>query len=229
MSEDQFFFTSFEQLRAEVVQCRRCPRLVGFRENVPPKPKFQNQAFWRKPVPGFGDPQAWLLILGLAPSPDGGNRTGRIFTGDQTGVFLMKMLYQAGFSNQPTSESIHDGLKLKGCFMTAAVKCVPPLHKPTSSECLNCSQYYQNELYLLKNLKVVLALGKVAFDAYIKHVIAQGIKVGKVSFEHGAYYDWAGVPAVYCSYHPSPQNTNTGKLTETMFIDLLKKIKSSSN
>ncbi len=223
-------FESFEALNSCVIKCRLCPRLVDYREHVLPKPKFQHEIYWRKPIPGFGDPKAWLLLTGLAPSPDGGNRTGRIFTGDATGRFLMKMLYQAGFANQPICESAKDGLILKDCYLTAAVKCVPPLHKPTPQECRNCAQYYHNEVYLLKNLKAVLALGRLAFDAYLQYAKMQGFSTRNMPFRHGAKYQWGDrVPALYASYHPSPQNTNTGKLSEEMLLTLLEQIRAQSS
>lgn len=193
---------------------------MAFRESVPARTSFAAQEHWRRPVPGFGDQDGSLLILGLAPSAVGGNRTGRIFTGDGTGVFLMKMLYLAGFASQPTSEHINDGLKLKKCYLTASVKCVPPKNLPTPQEFATCSQYLAEEFRLLKNLKVVLALGALATKSYTDF-----LKTDKVAFVHGKKYDFPGKPPLYCSYHPSPQNTNTGKLTEKMFLELLHEIK----
>ena len=212
-------------LREEVVSCRLCPRLVEFRETVPPRAAFEDQTYWRKPVPGFGDPKAWLMITGLAPAADGGNRTGRVFTGDPTGRFLYKALYQMGFANQPTSESIDDGLVLNGCYLTAAVKCVPPDNKPLRQEFLNCSRYYHRELNLLTHVKCVLALGRLAFEAYVHDIKLKGAEVRPMKFSHGVHYEPPGFPAVYASYHPSPRNTNTGTLTEKMFLDLLSTIK----
>jgi len=217
--------TGFKILREEVISCRLCPRLVLFRENVPPRAAFKDQAYWRKPVPGFGDPKAWLLITGLAPAADGGNRTGRIFTGDATARFLLKALYCQGFANQPTSESIDDGLILKGCYMTAAVKCVPPNNKPIRQEILNCSRYYHRELHLLSHVKCILALGRLAFEAYIHYLKSQEAETRHLKFSHGAYFEIDGFPSLYASYHPSPQNTYTGKMTEKMFLDLLGTIK----
>lgn len=212
-------------LREEIIHCRLCPRLVDFRENVPPRPAFQDQVYWRKPVPGFGDPNGWLLMTGLAPAAHGGNRTGRIFTGDLSARFLMKGLYQSGFANQPNSDSIDDGLKLNGCYITASVKCVPPANKPTRQEFLNCSRYYQNELGLLKNVSKVLVLGKLAFDAFIFYAKSRGFSTKNVVFFHGARYQIGTLPTLYCCYHPSPRNTNTGRLTEKMLLDLLNFIK----
>ncbi len=208
-------------LREEVVACRRCPRLVAFRESVAPKAPYQDQPYWRRPVPGFGDPNAWLLIIGLAPAPQGGNRTGRIFTGDLTARFLMPALFKQGFANQPTSESLEDGLQLQGCYMTAAVKCVPPQNKPSSEECRNCSGYLHRELAILRSVDSVLALGRLAFEAYFAFVKQQGVAIQRPPFKHGGIFPMPGFPTLYASYHPSPQNTNTGILTASMFQKVL--------
>lgn len=218
-------FSSLGALNECVVDCRMCKRLVQYREEVPPRKSFEDEVYWRRPVPGFGDKQAWLLITGLAPSAHGGNRTGRIFTGDESGKFLFNALYKEGFANQPISESIDDGLKLTGCYITAAVKCTPPEHKPTKEEFSNCSVYYRNELRLLKKVTAILALGKLAFDAYLSYAQTLGVSTRNVVFKHGARYGLEGLPTLYASYHPSPQNTHTGKMTEDMFRRLLKKIK----
>lgn len=212
---------SFKLLNEEIIGCRLCPRLVQFRENAPSRSPYPETTYWRKPVPGFGDPKAWLLIIGLAPAPQGGNRTGRIFTGDKTAQFLMKALYRHGFANHPFSESTADGLILTGCYLTAAVKCVPPLNRPIRQEVLNCSRYSIRELQFLTQLTSVLALGKLAFDAYVHDTIKQKVIQ---PFKHGGIYPMEGFPRLYASYHPSPQNTNTGKLTETMFDELLQAI-----
>lgn len=222
-------YSSLETLRKDIISCRLCPRLVEYRENVLPKKAFINEPHWRKPVPGYGDPNAWLMITGLAPAAEGGNRTGRIFTGDKTSQFLAKALYDTGFANQPVSESKEDGLELSGCYLTAAVKCLPPQHRPTSEEILNCNCYYQNELRLLRNLSHVLVLGKVAFDAFVLATQARarawaGGTSKPIQFAHGAHYQIEGLPMLYASYHPSPRNTNTGTLTEKMFQELLSKI-----
>lgn len=219
------FFNSLEKLEECVVNCRLCPRLVAYRESVTPKKGYENQDYWKRPVPGFGDPHAWLLITGLAPSAHGGNRTGRIFTGDQSGKFLFNALYKEGLANQPTSDSIDDGLQLKGCFITAAVKCAPPHNKPTSKEFSNCSSYYHNEHHLLKKVTHVLALGKLAFDAYLEYARKQGASTRGVRFVHGASYAFEGLPILWGSYHPSPQNTQTGKLSEAMFRSVLRAVK----
>jgi uracil-DNA glycosylase len=215
---------SWKKLRETIIRCRKCPRLVDYRETVPAKTAFADQKYWRKPVPGFGDHQAWLLILGLAPAADGGNRTGRIFTGDGTGRFLFKSLYEMGFANQLTSESIDDGLVLQGCYLTAAVKCLPPKHKPTRQECINCHSYLTQEVRMLKQLKAVLALGHFAFEAYLLTLKEEGISTKGLTFKHGASYKLDNGLKLYCSYHPTPRNVNTGTLTEKMFLDLLQKI-----
>lgn len=218
-------FSSWTALQHEVVSCYRCPRLVAFREQVEARKSFENDNYWRKPVSGFGDPNAWLLITGLAPAAHGGNRTGRLFTGDLSSKFLFNALHEVGLSNHPYSEHRGDGLELYGCYMTAVVKCVPPKDKPIRQEVLNCNCYYQNELFLLKNVSHILALGKLAFDTYRLTLRLQGQKIPNGKFAHGQHYDFKNGPTVYASYHPSPQNTNTGKLTQKMFVDLLNAIK----
>lgn len=217
-------FTIFNLLREQVVRCRLCPRLVAYRELAPPRASYKEEVYWRKPVPGFGDPNAWLIILGLAPSAQGGNRTGRIFTGDESGRFLIKSLYQVGLANQPTSETMHDGLKLKGCYLTAAVKCVPLNNKPLREEFQNCSRYFANEFFLLDKTQAVLALGQFAFWNYIVFLKSQGVNMTTQAFLHGKKIEYTGWPALYTSYHPSPQNTYTKKLTEKSFQQLLTQI-----
>lgn len=213
---------SFEALNNKIVVCTRCPRLVQFRQQVPFRKHYADEAGWRRPVSGYGDTKAWLLIVGLAPSVEGANRTGRIFTGDGSARFLIRALYKAGFATQPTSEQRDDGLKLKGCYLTPAVKCVPPQHHPLKEEFINCSSYFENEIFLLKSLRTVLALGKLAFDSYQNFLIRQGVLQKLHPFSHGATLKCPGWPTLFASYHPSPQNTNTGKLTEEMFLSLLR-------
>lgn len=225
MEKDLSQQLTFDLLNETVIVCARCPRLVKHREEAPVKKEFQTETYWRKPVPGFGDPHAKLLILGLAPSSQGGNRTGRIFTGDGSGAFLIKMLYQVGWANQPTSLHQNDGLKLIGCYLTAAVKCVPPGNKPLPGEFANCHPYFENEFYLLKKVKAVLALGQLAFNTYKKFLIQNAHVSLFEPFAHGARIFCPGWPTLFGSYHPSPQNTNTGKLTEAMFLTLLNRIK----
>lgn len=199
---------AWEELTERIVTCRKCPRLVAFREEV----KVQGPA-WRKPVPGFGDPRAWLLIVGLAPSAQGGNRTGRVFTGDPSGRFLMKALHAEGFASQARCESADDGLELLGCYLTAAVKCVPPQNLPTKEEFRACRPYLDEEWKNLKEVRTILALGRAAFELF-----------GGKNFAHGARLE--GAVPVYASFHPSPQNTYTGKLTHEMLCALLRRIRS---
>jgi uracil-DNA glycosylase family 4 len=220
-------FDSLAEMRETLVKCRRCKRLVAFREEAPVKKAFEKETYWRRPVSGFGDEKGWLLILGLAPSAQGGNRTGRIFTGDASARFLFHALYREGFASQPESEKLGDGLKLKGCYVTAAVKCVPPQNKPDAEECFNCSEYLWNELHLLKGIKRVLVLGKFALDAYRFYLKSHGAQVPKMVFKHGGRCMIEGFPSVYMSYHPSPQNTQTGKLTEKMFCEVLQELRDS--
>lgn len=220
-------YTSLEALKVIVEDCRLCKRLVRYRETVEPKPQYKDQSYWRRPVAGFGDPDSYLFILGLAPAAHGGNRTGRVFTGDESGNFLIKLLYKAGYANQDTSLSRDDGLVFTHCYLTAAVKCAPPLNKPTQKECDTCSQYWHNELRLLKKVTSVLVLGKFAFDAFCSYAKLQGHCTKNVHFKHGAIYPFPGLATLYVSYHPSPRNTNTGKLTAEMFLDLLDLIQNS--
>lgn len=215
---------NFSELNRKIICCELCPRLVTFRKNVHP-----GEEGWRRPVPGFGDPNAFLLILGLAPSAQGGNRTGRIFTGDLSAKFLIETLFKAGLTNQPTSESGEDGLRLFGCYMTAIVKCVPPKNLPLPQERKNCARYLAQELNLLTSLKAVLALGKVAFDTYLRFVKQVEKVQEKHSFSHGVKCLFEKMPPLYGSYHPSPQNTHTKKLTQKMLLDLLHRIKKDTS
>ena len=211
-----------------MVDCRRCPRLVRYREEVArtKRKEFLDWDYWGRPIPGFGDPNASLLIVGLAPAAHGGNRTGRVFTGDRSGDFLYKALYKTGLANQPTSLSQDDGLKLKGAYVTAAVKCAPPDNKPTADETSNCFGYLAGEIDSLKNLNTILCLGQFAFNAVMRTIRSKyNLPKSSGSFGHGRILRFGGgIPAVICSYHPSPRNTNTGKLTEKMFLNVLQRI-----
>ena len=209
----------------KIIRCRLCPRLVAYRENVKPRASYASQEYWRKPVPGYGDLSGRVLILGLAPASHGGNRTGRIFTGDASSRFLVKALYAAGFANQPISESRDDGLSYRDCYVTAALKCSPPGDKPTSKEFANCSPYLEQEISLLVNVRAVIALGAMAFRSYLDYLGRRGINVRGLIFSHGRSYSFEGLPRLYASYHPSPRNTNTGKLTQRMLAGLLKKVR----
>ena len=218
-----------ERLNKTIVHCRKCPRLVRWREEVGKQPprRYQGQAYWAKPLPGFGDPKARLLIVGLAPAAHGGNRTGRIFTGDQSGNWLYEALYKFGFANQPDSVHRNDGLKLKDCYITAAVRCAPPANKPAKDEFERCHPYLVRELGLLKNIRVVLALGKIAFDSFLKAYQENGglLPKPRPQFCHGGSVQLRPGLMLIASYHPSQQNTFTGKLTREMFQSVFKTAK----
>ncbi len=219
---------SLEQLNEEIVHCRKCPRLVEYREKVAREKRraYRDWEYWGRPVPGFGDPGAKLLILGLAPAAHGGNRTGRVFTGDRSGDFLYRALYRAGFANQPGSTRRDDGLKLKDVYIAAAVRCAPPANKPLPSELSNCRPYFEAELRLIRP-RVILALGSIAMRAYLG-TIKEGGEIESFSafpFRHGESYRLPGeLPRLFASYHPSQQNTFTGKLTEAMLVRVLRDI-----
>ena len=216
-------------LESEVVRCRRCPRLVDHREGVAPRASFAGQRYWMKPVPGFGDINGRLLIIGIAPAAHGGNRTGRVFTGDSSGRFLVRALHSAGFASQSTSEFRGDGLVYDDCFVTAAVKCAPPGDRPTSEEFVNCSPYLDEEIRLMRNLKSVLVLGALSFKAYVGHVRRLGYATSISKFEHGHRYRLSGGPLLYASYHPSPRNTYTGLLSHKMLVSVLRRIRADFN
>ena len=187
--------------------------------------QFVDWSYWGKPLPGFGDRTGRLLILGLAPAAHGGNRTGRMFTGDGSAQFLMAELYKFGFANQPTSVSADDGLRLRDAYMTAVVRCAPPRNKPTTKEIQTCRRYWVEELRFLSNVRVVLALGRVAFDTYVKFLKERGLRTKGLKFYHGALFTLPyPYPALAASYHPSRQNTQTRRLTKPMFDDVLRKI-----
>ena len=212
-------------LNAEVVACTRCPRLVEYREMIAREKRraYRDCEYWGKPVPGFGDPNARVLIMGLAPGAHGSNRTGRPFTGDASGKFMYPVLYETGFSNQPNATDRNDGLKLKDLYITAAARCAPPDNKPLPQELANCASYLDRELEGLKRLKVVVALGKIGFDAYLNYLKRRGLLASRKEFVflHGAQYKADG-KTLLASYHPSNQNTQTGKLTRAMFVGIFK-------
>lgn len=208
--------SGFEQLNRELIECRRCPRLVAWREQVAREKRaaFRHETYWGRPVPGFGDPAARLLILGLAPAAHGGNRTGRVFTGDRSGDWLFASLWRTGFANQPTSVSRDDGLALSDCYVTAPVKCAPPDNKPLPAERDNCAPWLARELALLApTLRVVVALGSYAWDIALRHL---GPVRPKPRFSHGAEAPLPEGRVLLGSFHVSQQNTSTGKLTEPM-------------
>ena len=214
------------QLNREVVACTRCPRLVEYREKIAREKRraYLDWDYWGKPVPGFGDPTARVLVLGLAPGAHGSNRTGRPFTGDASGKFMYPILYEDGFSNQPHATDRKDGLVLKNLYITAAVRCAPPDNKPLPQELANCAPYLDREMDGLKNVKVVVALGKIGFEAYLNYLKHRGLLQSKKPylFQHGAAYKMADGKTLLASYHPSNQNTQTGKLTRQMFAAIFK-------
>lgn len=218
-------------LRAEVIACRACPRLVACRERIARERKreFRAEEYWGRPVPGFGDPRARLVVIGLAPAAHGSNRTGRVFTGDRSAGFLVRGLFEAGFANQPTSTHRGDGLHYRDLYLTAAVRCVPPDNRPTPQERARCAPFLEREFRMLPEARAYLALGGFAWDATLATAAAvHGVPTPSVAFGHGACAPLgAGRPLVWASYHPSPQNTNTGKLTGAMFADLLQRIRAS--
>ncbi len=211
-------------LNREVVACTRCPRLVEYREQVAREKRraYRDCEYWGKPVPGFGDPEARVLVMGLAPGAHGSNRTGRPFTGDASGKFMYPVLYETGFANQPGSTDCNDGLKLKNLYITAAVRCAPPDNKPLPQELAECSTFLDREIAGLTNLRVIVALGKIGFDAYLNHVKRRGLIASKKTyiFKHGASYRLPDGKTLLASYHPSNQNTQTGKLTRKMFVEI---------
>jgi uracil-DNA glycosylase len=212
-----------------MVACRACPRLVAWREEVArvKVKRFADWTYWARPVPGFGDPAARLVIVGLAPAAHGGNRTGRMFTGDRSGDFLYASLYRAGFANQPESVRRDDGLALRDAFIVAPCRCAPPANWPTADELRRCSVWLDSEIDLLPNVQVVLALGAVGWDAALAHLGRRGIAVPRPRprFAHGAVARIDAAPALLGSYHVSQQNTNTGKLTPRMMDEVLERAK----
>jgi uracil-DNA glycosylase len=210
---------SLSTLERRIVRCRRCPRLVEWREKAAANPprRFRGQAYWGKPLPGFGDPWARVVVVGLAPAAHGGNRTGRIFTGDRSGEWLYAALYRAGLANQPVSEHPGDGLRLRGVYVTAVNRCPPPANRPTPAERDNCLPYLVEELRLLDRATVIVALGSFAWDGALRALrrLGRDVPRPKPRFRHGAEVEVGGYVMLGC-FHPSQQNTFTGKLTETM-------------
>lgn len=218
-------------LNQQVIACRLCPRLVEHREHVAVEKRraYLDWTYWGRPVPSFGDPGAKLLIIGLAPGAHGANRTGRMFTGDRSGEFLYRALWQTGFANQPESTSRDDGLTLADAYITAPVRCAPPDNKPSRDEILRCRPFFDQELATLPNVRVVVALGGIAFENYLSALQRRSLITsrGAFRFAHGAEYaTHAGGPVVLCSYHPSQQNTSTGRLTAVMLHAVFARAKS---
>jgi uracil-DNA glycosylase family 4 len=216
--------SQLDKLNQEIIACRKCTRLVEWREEVArvKRRAYIDQEYWGKPVPGFGDPKARVLIVGLAPGAHGSNRTGRSFTGDASGGFMYPALYRAGFANQPTAVSRDDGLTLNDLYIVASARCVPPDNKPTTEELNNCQPYLERELEILKP-KVIVCLGRIAFER-IQRIY--GVRNSAWKFGHGALYQLKNGTWILCSYHPSQQNTLTGKLTVKMFDEIWSKAKS---
>jgi uracil-DNA glycosylase len=220
-------YQQLHKLSEKIVNCKLCPRLTKYTGEVGKRgtKKFMNQVYWAKPVPTFGDPKAKLLVIGLAPAAHGGNRTGRIFTGDSSGDWLVRALHETGFANKSTSVSRNDGLILRDVYLTAAVRCAPPNNKPNSSEISNCSQHLIAEIELLeKTTQVIVALGKIAFDAYCRISNIKGFNFG-----HNKIYSIHNDKTLIVSYHPSRRNTNTSTLTWQMWISIFEKARSLIN
>jgi uracil-DNA glycosylase family 4 len=216
-------------LQREITRCRKCSRLVQYREEVAhiKRRAYRDWTYWGRPVPAFGDPKARLVIIGLAPGAHGANRTGRMFTGDRSGDFLYDQLYRAGFANQPESKRADDGLVLKDALISAAIRCAPPANKPLPEEIRNCLPYLARELALIRP-RAVLALGGIALHAYLDVLKRQGLIASRANyrFAHGASYVLPGdLPRLFAAYHPSQQNTQTGRLTPAMFASVLRKIR----
>lgn len=221
-------FETWKVLNDEIISCRQCPRLVKYRERIAKEKRraYRDWDYWGKPVPGFGDPNARIVLIGLAPGAHGSNRTGRMFTGDGSGDFLYPALHRAGFANQPTSRDANDGMNLRDLFITAICRCAPPDNKPTPREQANCQSYLARELELLKRARVVIALGRIAFDGYLRLLREQGQDIPRLNFKHGAVYVLGNqLPTLICSYHPSRQNTQTKRLTTAMFDDIFEAAK----
>ncbi len=215
-----------QQLNSQVISCELCPRLVEYRQRIAFEKRraYRDCEYWGRPVPGFGDPDARILVLGLAPGAHGSNRTGRPFTGDASGKFMYPVLYETGFANQECATDRNDGLILKDLYITAAARCAPPDNKPLPQELANCAPYLDRELEGLKRVRVIVALGKIAFDAYLNYLKRRGPLPQRKQyvFRHGASYTMPDGRTLLASYHPSNQNTQTGKLTRPMFVHIFK-------
>jgi uracil-DNA glycosylase family 4 len=208
--------SDFDDLTRQITLCRACPRLVAWREQVGAvkRKAYRSETYWAKPVPGFGDAHAQVMVVGLAPGAHGSNRTGRMFTGDASGNFLYPSLYNAGFASQPKASNMDDGLNLTGMFITAVCRCVPPDNKPASDEIARCLPYLRAEMRMLKNLEGVVALGKIAFDQILRELYPLNSERAAVQFKHGVFVEGGGTrPWILGSYHPSRHNPQTGRLT----------------
>ena len=215
----------FLKLNKSIIKCSKCPRLVKFRNKISSEKRkqYQNETYWGKPITGFGDVNGKLLFVGLAPAAHGGTRTGRVFTGDRSSDFLYKCLYGVEISNHPYSDNINDGLELKNAYITTALKCVPPGDKPNRDELNNCFSFFHNEIKNLKNLKTIVALGKIAFDSCVLFFKENYYFKDKVYFSHGKIYTLPKNINLVACYHPSPRNVNTGRINEKKMKNLFKK------
>ena len=218
--------SNFFNLNKKIIKCNKCPRLVKFRKKISLKKRKQylNQTYWGKPVTGFGDTRAKILFVGLAPAAHGGNRTGRVFTGDKSSDFLYKNLFNVKISNQDYSKHINDGLKLNNAYITTTLKCVPPEDKPLKKEQENCFKFLNQEISFLKNVKVIVALGKIGFDSCIYFFKKNYDFTKNVKFSHGAIYDLPNNIKIVGCYHPSPRNVNTGRIDKKKMTSIFKKV-----
>ncbi len=214
------------ELNQSIINCKKCSRLVKYRKKISEnkRKKYEKENYWAKPITGFGDINGKILFVGLAPAAHGGTRTGRVFTGDKSSDFLYKCLYKANISNQPTSTHIDDGLSLKNAYITTALKCVPPEDKPLKNELHNCFNFFNKEIYNLKNLKIIVALGKIAFDACIYFYKTNYNITNKIKFGHNKIFRLTDKVMLIGCYHPSPRNVNTGRINEKKMTDLFKKV-----
>ena len=222
--------SQWRELEREIIACRRCHRLVAWREEKAAQKRraFSDWEYWGKPVPGFGDHEARLLIIGLAPGAHGSNRTGRMFTGDSSGDTLFAAMHRAGFANKPVARESGDDLKLPDAFLTAVGRCAPPKNRPTADELTNCQPYLLREIELLHRVRVVLALGQIAFDGYFRALWGQGLEIPRLKFAHGLWHNFPPpAPSLVACYHPSRQNTQTGRLTEEMMNEVFSRIRSA--
>ena len=216
----------FENLKKKIIGCRKCPRLIQFRNKIlnNKRKQYKNEKYWGKPITGFGDLNGKILFVGLAPAAHGATRTGRIFTGDKSSEFLYKCLYKAKISNKERSDHLNDGLKLNNAYITAALKCVPPEDKPKKNELDNCFNFFRQEIYLLTNLKVIIALGKIAFDTCLEFYKKEYDISKKIKFGHNEKYTLPDDILLVGCYHPSPRNVNTGRINEKKMTHLIKNI-----
>ena len=219
-------FNNFTSLNKSIIKCNKCTRLVKFRKKISleKRKQYANQTYWGKPVTGFGDINGKILFVGLAPAAHGGTRTGRVFTGDKSSDFLYKNLCNVKISNQSNSDHINDGLKLNNAFITTTLKCVPPGDKPLKIEQENCFNYLKQEIHLLKNIKVIVALGKIGFDSCVSFFKKNHNFANKIKFIHGVVYDLPNNIKIVGCYHPSPRNVNTGRINEKKMTSLFRKV-----